>query len=83
MHFGAGILAMAALGRSYNYTLIYGERNGVNLFFIQTSILIQQGILHKVLSIEQIHVSNPYPGWRHPTEWDKSRRWIWNDTAWK
>jgi hypothetical protein len=83
MHFGAGILAMAALGRAYNYTLIYAEKNGVNLFFIQTPLLIEQGILHKVLSVEQLHVSKPSSGWSHPSEPDKTRRWIWNDTVWK
>ena len=35
MHFGGSILATASLGRTYGYTLVYGEQNGVNLFFVR------------------------------------------------
>ena len=34
IHFGAGILALIALGRAYGYTLIYRQLQGVNLFFV-------------------------------------------------
>ena len=83
MHFGAGILALAALGRAHGYTLIYAEKNGVNLFFVQTSILKQLGVLHKVPSIEKLHISRPDSGWKHRPELDTTRRWIWNDTVWQ
>ncbi|CAF3474217.1 unnamed protein product [Rotaria sp. Silwood1] len=57
--FGAGILALAALGRAHGYTLVYGEQNGVNLFFVQKCLLVQQGVLEDVPSIEKLHVSKP------------------------
>ncbi|CAF1588163.1 unnamed protein product, partial [Adineta steineri] len=81
-YYGASMLAMTALGRAYNYTLIYAEKMGVNLCFIQTSILIEQNILHKVPSIKELHISRPAKYWKHPPEIDKTRRWIWNDTVW-
>ena len=83
MHYGAGILAMASLGRAYGYTLVYGEQNGVNLFFVQTSILKELGVLDKVPSIEKLHVTIPITRWKHRPEQDQSRQWIWNDTKWK
>jgi len=82
MHFGAGILAMAALGRAHGYTLVYGDKNGVNLFFVQTAILKKLGVLHKVPPIEKLHVSVPITRWRHARESDTNRSWIWNDTVW-
>jgi hypothetical protein len=83
MHFGAGILALAALGRAHGYTLVYAEKNGVNLFFVQTAILKQLGVLHKVPSIEKLHISKPITGWKHSPELNAARRWIWNDTLWE
>jgi hypothetical protein len=74
---------LAALGRAHNYTLLYAEKNGINLFFIQTSILVQQGVLDQVKTLEQLHVSRPSPYWAHRPETDLTRRWIWNDTVWK
>ena len=79
-HFGAGILALTSLGRAFGYTLVYGEKRGVNIFFIQTSILKKLGILHLVPSIEKLHVKTPEPHWKHAEEKDKTRGWIWNDT---
>ncbi|UJR35865.1 hypothetical protein I4U23_028609 [Adineta vaga] len=81
-HFGAGILAIAALGRMYNYTLVYADKNGVNLFLIQKDILVKQGILDKIRSVAELHVAKPTTGWKHPQDPDKTRRWIWNDTIW-
>ncbi|CAF1201515.1 unnamed protein product [Rotaria sp. Silwood1] len=83
VHFGAGILALAALGRAYGYTLVYGEQNGVNLFFVQTCLLVRQGVLDDVPSIEKLHISKPVGQWKHAPERDKSRAWIWNDTNWQ
>ncbi|CAF3678038.1 unnamed protein product [Adineta steineri] len=82
IHYGASMLAMAALGRAYNYTLIYVEKNAINLFFIQTSILIEQNILHKVPSLKELYISEPYTPRKSNPELDKTRRWIWNDTIW-
>jgi len=82
MHYGAGILAMAALGRAHGYTLVYGEQNGVNLFFVQTAILKELGALHKVPPLEKLHVSVPITRWKHGPESDTNRSWIWNDTIW-
>lgn len=82
-HFGASILALASLGRANGYTLVYGEKRGVNLFFIRTSILKKLGILHQVPALEKLHVKVPDIFWKHPAETDKSRSWIWNDTVWK
>ena len=81
-HYGASILALTSLGRAFGYTLVYGEKLGVNIFFIQTSILKKFGILHLVPSIEKLHVKTPEPHWKHPEEKDKTRGWIWNDTLW-
>ncbi len=83
MHFGAGILAMAALGRAHGYTLVYGEQNAVNLFFVQTAILKKLGVLHKVPPLEKLHVPVPKSGWKHSPELNQNRSWIWNDTVWK
>lgn len=38
-YFGAGIVPLFKLGRSFNYDLIYADNNGVNLFFIKTGLL--------------------------------------------
>ncbi len=83
MHYGAGILALAALGRAHGYTLVYGEQNGINLFFVRTSILKELGVLHKVPSLEKLHVSTPIGRWKHAPEMNKTRPWIWNDTVWE
>ena len=74
---------MAALGKAYGYKLVYGEKDGVNLFFIQTSILKNLGVLHKVPSLETFHIFKPISGRTHRPEPDKTRPWIWNDTVWK
>lgn len=81
-YFGAGILALAALGRTYGYTLVYGEIQGVNLFFVQTSILKDLHVLHLIPSMKKIHVTKPASGWKHRDELDRTRTWIWNDTMW-
>jgi hypothetical protein len=83
VHFGAGILALTALGRAHGYTLVYGEKQGVNIFFIQTSILKELGVLDKVPPLEKLHVSTPEVKWAHRPEPDQTRRWIWNDTKWE
>ncbi len=77
------ILALAALGRAHGYTLVYGEKNSVNLFFVQTSILKNLGVLHKIPPLEKLHVSVPITGWKHRPELDKTRSWIWDDTIWE
>lgn len=82
MHFGAGILALAALGRAYGYTLVYGEIQGVNLFFVQTSILRDLQVIDEVPSLSKLHVTRPASGWKHRVERDRTRTWIWNDTKW-
>jgi hypothetical protein len=82
MHFGAGILALAALGRAYGYTLVYSDQNGVNLFFIETAILQQQRVLETVVALETLHALVPTHRCGHKPEPDKSRKWIWNDTKW-
>ncbi|CAM4962162.1 unnamed protein product [Rotaria socialis] len=80
--FGARILALAALGRAHGYTLVYGEKNAVNLFFVRTCVLLQQGVFEDVPSVEQLHVSKPARKRKPVPETDKSRTWIWNDTVW-
>ncbi|CAF3228390.1 unnamed protein product, partial [Rotaria sp. Silwood2] len=80
--YGAGILALAALGRAHGYTLVYVEQNAVNLFFVRACVLLQQGVFDDVPSVEQLHVSEPARPWKHAPEMDKSRTWIWNDTTW-
>lgn len=80
-HFGASILALTKLGQKYGYTLVYAEKNGVNLFFIETSILEKQGVRHQVPSMEELYSITKALRWKHRPELDASRRWIWNDIA--
>lgn len=83
MYFGAGILAMAALGRAYGYTLIYVEQNAVNIFFVQTSILKRLGVLHKVPPLEKLYIPKPITGWKMKVVENQIQSWIWNDTVWE
>ncbi|CAF0954908.1 unnamed protein product [Didymodactylos carnosus] len=78
-HFGASILAMTTLGKKRGYTLVYAEREGVNLFFVKTDILQCQNVLDQVMPIDKLAIKNP--GWQHRMELDKNRTWIWNDTS--
>jgi len=38
-YFGASILSFYRLGRKYNYSLVYANQKGVNLFFVRDSVL--------------------------------------------
>ena len=38
-YFGASILAFYNLGKKYNYSLVYANKKGVNLFFIHNDVL--------------------------------------------
>lgn len=38
-YFGASILSFYKLGRKYNYSLVYANHKGVNLFFVKDSVL--------------------------------------------
>ena len=38
-YFGASLYALEQLGRKYNYTLVYCNKNGVNCFFVRTALL--------------------------------------------
>jgi len=38
-YFGASILAFYKLGKKYNYSLVYANNKGVNLFFVKNTVL--------------------------------------------
>jgi Glycosyltransferase sugar-binding region containing DXD motif len=45
--YGASISALTALGNELGYTLVYAECRGVNLFFVNQSILQRQGLVFR------------------------------------
>jgi hypothetical protein len=55
-YFGASLFALEQLGKKYNYTLIYCNRNGVNCFFVRTAIVAEKQLQFKnVGDIEKIY----------------------------
>lgn len=52
-YFGASISALYHLGRNFNYSLVYAESKGVNLFFVRDDIIKQQKI--KFLNINNVN----------------------------
>lgn len=46
-YYGASILALYQLGRSKGYSLVYAEKNGVNLFFILDEVLKKNNLMFK------------------------------------
>lgn len=55
-YFGASLLSLDKLGKKYNYSLVYCNKNGVNCFFIHNDIIKNKGLQFKNLGdIEKIY----------------------------
>jgi len=55
-YFGASILAFFNLGRSMGYSLVYGESNGVNLFFVRDDVLAEsKAVFKNVNDVTKLH----------------------------
>lgn len=55
-YFGASLLSLDKLGKKYNYSLIYCNKNGVNCFFIHNDIIKNKDLQFKNLGdIEKIY----------------------------
>lgn len=55
-YFGASLLAFDKLGKKYNYSLIYCDKNGVNCFFVHNDIISQKNLQFKNIGdIEKIY----------------------------
>lgn len=72
-YFGASINALAQLGRTKGYTLIYAEKRGVNLFFLRDDIvaaLASRGIsFQNTGDVERLYKPPSYTvGPNHPTK---------------
>ena len=69
-YFGASILAFYKLGKKYNYSLVYANHKGVNLFFIHNTIL--QNSIYSIKyrnDVEKIYNTPKYgsgPNGGHP-----------------
>ena len=51
-YFGASILAFYNLGKKYNYSLVYANQKGVNLFFIHNDVL--KGSIYTITNINDV-----------------------------
>lgn len=51
-YFGASLLSLDKLGKKYNYSLIYCDKNGVNCFFIHNNIINSKNL--QIKNIEDI-----------------------------
>jgi len=71
-YFGASILAFYNLGRKKGYSLVYAERNGVNLFFVRDDLLDWLGWEFKnTNNIEKLYSFPKYgpgPNGGHPQD---------------
>jgi hypothetical protein len=60
-YFGASLLSLDKLGKKYNYSLIYCDKNGVNSFFIHDDIVKNKDLHIKNISdITKIYQSAKY-----------------------
>lgn len=59
-YYGASILALYQLGRAKGYSLVYAEKEGVNLFFIRDDLLEKQNLHFK-------NTNDAEKIYRHPT----------------
>lgn len=68
-YFGASILSLYNIGRKYNYSLIYAENQGVNLFLVRDDVLETSGVTFK--NINDVEKLYKYPRYRpggHPAD---------------
>jgi len=55
-YFGASILALYHLGRAKGYSLVYAEKNGMNLFFIREDVLLKNHLVFKDMNdVEKLY----------------------------
>lgn len=60
-YFGASILAFYNLGKKYNYSLVYANEKGVNLFFINNDVLTESFFTIKNINdVEKIYKTPKY-----------------------
>ena len=78
-YYGASALAFYQLGRSKGYSLVYAEKNGVNLFFIKDALLQEKNISFKNMNdVEKIYRYPTYgtgPNGGHPYDF-KNREYF-------
>jgi len=78
-YYGASILALYNLGRSKGYSLVYAEKSGTNLFFIQDTILEKHKLTFKNMNdVEKIYRIPTYgkgPNGGHRTD-QKNRPYL-------
>lgn len=83
-YFGASLLSFYKLGKMYNYSLVYCNKNGVNCFFIHNDIITVNNLKIKNLDdIEKIYKPAAYsngPNGGHPQD-PHNRRYIHFDEA--
>jgi len=71
-YYGASILALYHLGRAKGYSLVYAEKEGVNLFFIRDDILKAKNLVFKDMNkVEKLYRYPTYgkgPNGGHPED---------------
>jgi len=76
-YFGASIVALAHLGRSKGYSLVYVEESGCNLFFIRDDLLQERGLIFKDMNdVKQLY--RP-PAYTVPNNDKKQRAFLSSD----
>ena len=83
-YFGVSLLSLDKLGKKYNYSLVYCNKNGVNCFLIHNDIIIQKNLQFKHFGdITKIYRSAAYswgPNGGHPQD-QYNRKYITFDEA--
>jgi len=72
-YFGASFQAMRRLGQEKNYTLVYADQKGVNLYFVRSDRINCPGF-----EMKDVYQPPNYGkhGLGYPPEGDKTRKWI-------
>jgi FkbM family methyltransferase len=83
-YFGVSLLALDKLGKKYNYTLVYCNKNGVNCFFVHNDIISLKNIkIQSMGDIRKIYRKAQYsngPNGGHPQD-PHNRKYITFDEA--
>lgn len=62
-YFGVSLMSLDKLGKKYNYSLVYCNKNGVNSYFIHNDILKNKGLdIKNIGDITQIYKPAGYGG---------------------
>lgn len=71
-YFGASLLSLDKLGKKYNYSLVYCNKNGVNAYFIHNDIILKKKLQIKNLGdVTKIYKAAKYscgPNGGHPQD---------------